>query len=772
MIRRESTRDGKPGDIRIIKNRSYGLSRKSTESAYYIEGRTEDGWVRQYMQKVEHSGISRDGTIPYNALTNDCKRQIKQGILSFWKADGKSNFSLNNSGSMSTELYINENITVGKDVDKTIGIGDTKIARTGTGELSINDNRIYRAGGADIPVADGGTGLSTFGAANRILKTSDATTLSASDTLPNDVQDNITRLGTVSSGTIASGFGSINNGSDTITTTGAVGTGALTSTTGEFTGNTVKIGTGATGFMLKNDSGVIKFRNVGDSADVTIQNPKMTGSMDGSDNNPVIGTAVSNQIRLAFNDNNDDFYVRLYGPGSAYDNAIQFYSGIVRFTTGIFMNDTGTYGINAQASINDTGANTLSLTEDILVAPSVGIRGQELITSDYADNGTFTNDTGNWAVHDPETTGGVSILHNSQKLVVTTSDTSTEIQGVKLAKDYFDTLTAGKEYIVTVTIQGLHANALTNYYIGLGGAVSSAFSVSTNSVEYTKKITVNSDNDLLIYNTNAYSGTSFNIDNVSIKEWGIPLLSSRDEASITGAENKNASFNLISDEGDDNGDTWKTNATILGTYQIQNNISGSQVTQFQIAPNATVANGTSTFYTQLKVNTETAAGSETGKIAVLDSGVIKYRTPAQIRDEVGGNVVIITHNFDGTSTGAVYIPFGGSQIDSAFTSDTLDDETRFIAPFAGKLIKVMFQCASAPGNTDMLLRVNGTDGDWAYDTSFPAGLGALANTTYTIPIDSGSNSFAAGDRLRVKFDPTNAPDETCMTTVWTMEKVI
>tara|TARA_Y100001963_G_scaffold115087_1_gene159721 strand:- start:7652 stop:13846 length:6195 start_codon:yes stop_codon:yes gene_type:complete len=165
-----STRDGKPGDIRIVQNKGFGLSRNPEQSAYYIEGKTDDGWVRQYMQKVEHSGVSRDGTIPYNALTIDCKRQIKQGILSFWKSDGATTLSLKNNESLSSDLYTNENVVVGKDVAKTLGIGDTVVARVSTGELSIQGNRIYRAGCADIPTSDtaakvesvevSGTGLS------------------------------------------------------------------------------------------------------------------------------------------------------------------------------------------------------------------------------------------------------------------------------------------------------------------------------------------------------------------------------------------------------------------------------------------------------------------------------------------------------------------------------------------------------------------------------------------------------------------------------------
>jgi hypothetical protein len=39
---------------------------------------------------------------------------------------------------------------------------DTTIARSGAGDITIEGNAVYRAGGTDVPVADGGTGASTF----------------------------------------------------------------------------------------------------------------------------------------------------------------------------------------------------------------------------------------------------------------------------------------------------------------------------------------------------------------------------------------------------------------------------------------------------------------------------------------------------------------------------------------------------------------------------------------------------------------------------------
>ena len=39
---------------------------------------------------------------------------------------------------------------------------DTTLARSGAGDLTVEGNAIYRAGGTDVPVADGGTGASTL----------------------------------------------------------------------------------------------------------------------------------------------------------------------------------------------------------------------------------------------------------------------------------------------------------------------------------------------------------------------------------------------------------------------------------------------------------------------------------------------------------------------------------------------------------------------------------------------------------------------------------
>ena len=97
---------------------------------------------------------------------------------------------------------------------------DTTLARSSAGNVTIEGNLIYRAGGTDVPVSDGGTGLSTFGGTNTLLYTTTADNLSSiatanngvlitsalgapsiSSTLPSAVQGNITALGTIALGT-------------------------------------------------------------------------------------------------------------------------------------------------------------------------------------------------------------------------------------------------------------------------------------------------------------------------------------------------------------------------------------------------------------------------------------------------------------------------------------------------------------------------------------------------------------------------------------------
>ena len=69
----------------------------------------------------------------------------------------------------------------------TIELGhasDTTISRTGSGDIAVEGNAIYRAGGTDIPVTDGGTGRSTGTTAYALVATG-TTATGAQQTLAN-----------------------------------------------------------------------------------------------------------------------------------------------------------------------------------------------------------------------------------------------------------------------------------------------------------------------------------------------------------------------------------------------------------------------------------------------------------------------------------------------------------------------------------------------------------------------------------------------------------
>jgi len=74
--------------------------------------------------------------------------------------EGSSGSSLN---SLATALTVNDDSTLTTAGAIELGhASDTTIARSGSGDITIEGNAVYRAGGTDVPVADGGTGASTL----------------------------------------------------------------------------------------------------------------------------------------------------------------------------------------------------------------------------------------------------------------------------------------------------------------------------------------------------------------------------------------------------------------------------------------------------------------------------------------------------------------------------------------------------------------------------------------------------------------------------------
>ena len=72
---------------------------------------------------------------------------------------------------MDEDLDVTGNVTAAKvkgTTEVTVGNVDTSLTRASAGDVNIEGNIIYRAGGTDVPVTDGGTGVSTL-TANAVL---------------------------------------------------------------------------------------------------------------------------------------------------------------------------------------------------------------------------------------------------------------------------------------------------------------------------------------------------------------------------------------------------------------------------------------------------------------------------------------------------------------------------------------------------------------------------------------------------------------------------
>ena len=112
--------------------------------------------------------------------------------------------------------------------------------------------------GVEKLVNEDGTGAiqATAAAANSVLITGAGSIPALSQTLPATVQGNITATGALTTGSIASGFGTIATGNN-ITTSATVQGGSVTAT-GVLSGNSLSINAGA--FAVKNGGGIDRGR--------------------------------------------------------------------------------------------------------------------------------------------------------------------------------------------------------------------------------------------------------------------------------------------------------------------------------------------------------------------------------------------------------------------------------------------------------------------------------------------------------------------------------
>lgn len=92
--------------------------------------------------------------------------------LTVTTGDADRTLTISGSATVSQDYSSTGSPTFANPVVTTIELGhasDTTLARSGAGDVTIEGNAIYRAGGTDVPVTDGGTGASTASAARTNL---------------------------------------------------------------------------------------------------------------------------------------------------------------------------------------------------------------------------------------------------------------------------------------------------------------------------------------------------------------------------------------------------------------------------------------------------------------------------------------------------------------------------------------------------------------------------------------------------------------------------
>ena len=182
---------------------------------------------------------------------------------------------------------------------------------------------------------------------------------------------------------------------------------------------------------------------------------------------------------------------------------------------------------------------------------------------------------------------------------------------------------------------------------------------------------------------------------------------------ISGGEGEAGDLHLYADQGDDAGDEWKISVADGGTLTFGNdlNSAGTYVTHATITPNATVADSTVTLGGSLNITTVAAAGTDTDKFLVLDSGGnVDYRAGTDVLSDIGGTALTgSTDNTVATVTGANAIAgednFTYDSTDAALTSGTSNKPvfslTNTNTDANGSILKFVKDAGEAGANNDI-----------------------------------------------------------------------
>ena len=133
-----------------------------------------------------------------------------------------------------------------------------------------------------------------------------------------------------------------------------------------------------------------------------------------------------------------------------------------------------------------------------------------------------------------------------------------------------------------------------------------------------------------------------------------------------------------------------------------------------------------------------------------------------VRGTINKEVMIFYHPFNATGTGKVYLPWS-----SISEASSINYYNNLIAPYSGRLLKVVARSAEALGNTAIGFH-KASDGTESPSTTATETITvdmSADDTSYTFDFTKTS-SFDSGDVVAVSIDPTNTPNDSRVTSVW------
>ena len=135
----------------------------------------------------------------------------------------------------------------------------------------------------------------------------------------------------------------------------------------------------------------------------------------------------------------------------------------------------------------------------------------------------------------------------------------------------------------------------------------------------------------------------------------------------------------------------------------------------------------------------------------------------------GNQIYCYSHNFPYTGTSKIYVSWNRATVSTSIASSG-----KFIAPYDGRLLKVLARTESVAGSTVIGFHkaVDATTDPSSTATESADAINmSAADTTYEFNF-TATSIFDKGDVLAISMDATNAVNDTVITSVWSFKIIL